>query len=482
MMQQHHLTAWQMDAPWPRRSQIEQDLRLSRGVAAIFNDDLLREHLAMRGGTVLHKAHLAPAARYSEDIDLVLVKPMDGNQLEQHLRRILSPILGRPTEPLFANAWLALRNVVRPSRILRVSYKFVPLGLQREETIKVEVNLNENASLYPLVDVTMATLDDGHRKQRGTPLHPFAAGESSTAIGLGMLRSQWPWQRQGHPQIRMCSGPVERDGTRWSLGASQIRCGGKDRKQRSDPTQRHRGLYPGIAIVVCGSGCTNAAATAHAGYSPALVGRRGVRFGLHRDRVEPIRQDADAASIDLVRVARLVVAVLPVIALFASVHENAHPLLIERAPMFGVRVPDLDRSPEAATVFKGAILVRHWIVEVDVQAQQAARLFIAVGKLPILGRRTNIAFTKKMRAHCGLLGGWKIPPLRISDAGGTGRDAPDSVHRTSRLVRSWRRPGWRMALGVLLDPTQVHRLGMCEFAGAFLCLPGQAVNQADLHV
>ncbi|WP_211460855.1 nucleotidyl transferase AbiEii/AbiGii toxin family protein [Collimonas silvisoli] len=160
MMQQHHLTAWQMDAPWPRRSQVEQDLRLSRGVAAIFNDDLLREHLAMRGGTVLHKAHLAPAARYSEDIDLVLIKPMDGNQLEQHLRRILSPILGRPTEPLIANAWLALRNAVRPSRILRVSYKFVPLGLQREETIKVEVNLNENASLFPLVDVTMATLDD----------------------------------------------------------------------------------------------------------------------------------------------------------------------------------------------------------------------------------------------------------------------------------------------------------------------------------
>lgn len=65
MMQQTHLTAWQAHAPWPKRSQIEQDLRLSRGVAAIFGDEVLREHLAMRGGTVLHKAHLAPAARYS---------------------------------------------------------------------------------------------------------------------------------------------------------------------------------------------------------------------------------------------------------------------------------------------------------------------------------------------------------------------------------------------------------------------------------
>lgn len=77
MIYQTHLTAWQVHAPWPKRSQIEQDLRLSRGVAAIFADDILYEHLAMRGGTVLHKAHLAPAARYSEDIDLVLVKSMN---------------------------------------------------------------------------------------------------------------------------------------------------------------------------------------------------------------------------------------------------------------------------------------------------------------------------------------------------------------------------------------------------------------------
>jgi hypothetical protein len=41
MMQQSHLTAWQAYASWPKRSQIEQDLRLSRGVAAIFADPTL---------------------------------------------------------------------------------------------------------------------------------------------------------------------------------------------------------------------------------------------------------------------------------------------------------------------------------------------------------------------------------------------------------------------------------------------------------
>jgi hypothetical protein len=38
--------------------------------------------------------------------------------------------------------------------------RFVPLGLRREESIKVEINLNENASLYPLVSVELDTLDD----------------------------------------------------------------------------------------------------------------------------------------------------------------------------------------------------------------------------------------------------------------------------------------------------------------------------------
>lgn len=160
MIQHAHLTAWQSHAPWPKRSQLEQDLRLARGVAAIFSDPVLNAHLAMRGGTVLHKGHLAPAARYSEDIDLVLVKPMATDVLDSHLRRVLKPMLGNPTDSIIADAWLALRNAMQPSRILRTAYKFVPLGLSREETIKVEVNLNEHASLHPLVDVEIGLLDE----------------------------------------------------------------------------------------------------------------------------------------------------------------------------------------------------------------------------------------------------------------------------------------------------------------------------------
>ena len=159
-MQQSHLTAWQEYAPWPKRSQIEQDLRLSRGVAALFQDEALREHVAMRGGTVLHKAHLAPAARYSEDIDLVLTKPMDAAALERHLVRVLTPALGTPSPSIFLDAWLALRNVGKPSKILSVKFKFIPIGLNKPETIKVDINLNEHQSLYPLVNIGFQSMDD----------------------------------------------------------------------------------------------------------------------------------------------------------------------------------------------------------------------------------------------------------------------------------------------------------------------------------
>lgn len=160
MIQQSHLTAWQTHAPWDKRSKVEQDLRLARGVAAIFADDVLARHLAMRGGTVLHKGHLAPAARYSEDIDLVLLKPMGKDALDARLRHVLTPVLGEPSDSVIADAWLALRNVVKPSKILRTVYSYVPLGLRYPMQIKVEVNLNENAALFPMVDVSLALLDE----------------------------------------------------------------------------------------------------------------------------------------------------------------------------------------------------------------------------------------------------------------------------------------------------------------------------------
>lgn len=52
--------AHQAHVPWPKLRQVEQDLLLCRSMCALFNDKFLHGQIAMRGGTLLHKVHLAP--------------------------------------------------------------------------------------------------------------------------------------------------------------------------------------------------------------------------------------------------------------------------------------------------------------------------------------------------------------------------------------------------------------------------------------
>ena len=65
------ITDWGNTVRWPTVEQIEQDLVLSRLIIEIANDDYLGNELVFRGGTCLHKLHLNPALRYSEDLDYV---------------------------------------------------------------------------------------------------------------------------------------------------------------------------------------------------------------------------------------------------------------------------------------------------------------------------------------------------------------------------------------------------------------------------
>ena len=77
------ILAHQAVVPWPAQYQVEQDLLLCQAMVALFEDAFLSSQVAMRGGTLLHKVHLAPPARYSEDIDLVVV----GTRPAEHIRR-----------------------------------------------------------------------------------------------------------------------------------------------------------------------------------------------------------------------------------------------------------------------------------------------------------------------------------------------------------------------------------------------------------
>ena len=90
MIPQRYIEEWKISAPWPNDAQVEQDLIIARALVEIFSDDMLRESLAFRGGTALHKLYLQPQARYSEDIDLVQIKPEPINPILKRIRERLS--------------------------------------------------------------------------------------------------------------------------------------------------------------------------------------------------------------------------------------------------------------------------------------------------------------------------------------------------------------------------------------------------------
>lgn len=69
---------------------------ISRALVDIYSDPQLAAALAFRGGTALYKLHLRPAARYSEDIDLVQVRAESIGDTLDLLRRALDPWLGQP--------------------------------------------------------------------------------------------------------------------------------------------------------------------------------------------------------------------------------------------------------------------------------------------------------------------------------------------------------------------------------------------------
>lgn len=71
MIPKDFITEWRAHAPWVSDRQVEQDLVISRALVELFSRPTIANALAFRGGTALYKLHLRPAARYSEDIDLV---------------------------------------------------------------------------------------------------------------------------------------------------------------------------------------------------------------------------------------------------------------------------------------------------------------------------------------------------------------------------------------------------------------------------
>ena len=55
-----YITEWSQYVPWRTKDQVEQDLVISRVLAAIFSDEFLSDELAFRGDIMQHTVDVMP--------------------------------------------------------------------------------------------------------------------------------------------------------------------------------------------------------------------------------------------------------------------------------------------------------------------------------------------------------------------------------------------------------------------------------------
>lgn len=138
MIPNAYLVEWQARTPWKTMDMVEQDLLITRALVDIFSHESLRDHLAFRGGTALHKLFLETPRRYSEDIDLVQVKPGPIGPLFDGLREALRPWLGEP------------KRKIGPG-VSTLTYRVAAEGVNQLLRLKVEINTREHFARLGLI-------------------------------------------------------------------------------------------------------------------------------------------------------------------------------------------------------------------------------------------------------------------------------------------------------------------------------------------
>jgi len=138
MIPKPYIAQWKDHVPWNSFEQVEQDLVISRVLVEIFSDEFLNENLAFRGGTALHKLYLNPAPRYSEDIDLVQIKPGP-----------IKPIMERLNEVI--TFFDETRNTMVKGHGAKANYRFTSEHEGIRLRLKLEINCKEHFNVLPWV-------------------------------------------------------------------------------------------------------------------------------------------------------------------------------------------------------------------------------------------------------------------------------------------------------------------------------------------
>lgn len=138
MIAKPYIAKWKDKAPWVSFDQVEQDLIICRTLVAIFSDDFLKEHLAFRGGTALHKLYLYPPVRYSEDIDLVQIKGGPIKPIIQQLGKVIT---------FFEEDRIVKQKANNNTMLFRFAPEYTPGKRLR---LKLEINCREHFSVFGL--------------------------------------------------------------------------------------------------------------------------------------------------------------------------------------------------------------------------------------------------------------------------------------------------------------------------------------------
>src|SRR3990167_4017719 len=130
------INQWRQYAPWAYQSQVEQDLVLSRALISLYQQPIIQDSLAFRGGAALNKLFCDSCARYSEYIDLVQIKNAPIGEILSAIRQAL-------------DSWLGNAKWKQSARSVKLIYRFqsedepsVPLRL------KIEINTVESFSVF----------------------------------------------------------------------------------------------------------------------------------------------------------------------------------------------------------------------------------------------------------------------------------------------------------------------------------------------
>jgi predicted nucleotidyltransferase component of viral defense system len=154
------IVEWRREARWSANSMVEQDLVISRALVEMYSVPGLAERLAFRGGTALYKLHLRPPARYSEDIDLVQVRPEPIGETLDLLRGVLDRWLGTPQRKLEEG---------RVNLVYRFDSEDSPPLKMR---LKIEINSREHFTELGLVKVPFEVDSQWFRGQADVSTFP----------------------------------------------------------------------------------------------------------------------------------------------------------------------------------------------------------------------------------------------------------------------------------------------------------------------